>query len=337
MNADSPRVLFAGTPAFAAAALQAIDAAGFTVVGVLTQPDRPAGRGQRQVSSPVKRFAIERGFDVLQPPSLRDPDVVSALARIGADVIVVAAYGMILPAAVLALPRHGCLNIHASLLPRWRGAAPIQRAIEAGDTVTGVCIMQMEAGLDTGPVCLRRETIIGPVDTAATLHDRLAVLGAEAIVTALGRLPSPGLTFVAQPAEGVTYAHKLAKAEAMIDWRRSALAIDRQLRAFDPVPGSTGMLAHAPDTVLRLFAPRAPEHALPCDAPPGTVTDVAADGVAVVCGDGVIRIGEWQRPGGRRLAAREFLAGFPIAVGERFVLPAQPAPAPPDRPGSAVG
>ncbi|MGE0313929.1 MAG: methionyl-tRNA formyltransferase [Lautropia sp.] len=327
MNDAALRIVFAGTPAFAATALDAILAADLDVVGVLTRPDRPAGRGQRLVASPVKQLALAHGIVVLQPETLRDPAAVAEVARFGADVIVVAAYGMILPPAVLALPRFGCLNIHASLLPRWRGAAPIQRAIEAGDAVTGVCIMQMEAGLDTGPVCERVETPIRPIDTAATLHDRLAELGAAAIVSALGRLRRPGLSFVAQPVDGVTYAHKLAKSEAVIDWRRAAVEIDRQLRAFDPAPGSTASLVREPQTALRLLAPRIPAAASPVgDHAPGTVLAVAADGVTIACGDGAIVVGDWQRPGGRRLPAREFLAGFPIAPGDRFALPA-PAPA----------
>ena len=325
---ERPRVLFAGTPAFAARALERIVDAGFPVVGVLTQPDRPAGRGQKTVGSAVKQLAQTLGLVVLQPISLRDDASRDLIAALHADVMIVAAYGLILPPAVLELPPLGCLNIHASLLPRWRGAAPIQRAIEAGDPTTGVCIMRMEAGLDTGPVCLRRELAIADDETAASLHDRLAAIGSEAIVEALRALASGSPSFIAQPTEGITYAHKLSKAQAVIDWRRSAEEIGRQLRAFDPVPGSTAALERDPSTVLRLFRPtvleRASQTVLPSGTDssvrPGTVLAIDPRGVIVACGTGALSVGEWQRPGGRRLGAREFLAGFPVNVGDRFVL-----------------
>jgi methionyl-tRNA formyltransferase len=225
------RVIFAGTPEFAARALEAIAAAGNDVPLVLTQPDRPAGRGMAMQPSAVKKAALARGLEVFQPPTLRDEASRARIAAVGADVMVVAAYGLILPQAVLDLPRFGCINIHASLLPRWRGAAPIQRALLAGDTETGVCIMQMEAGLDTGPVLMREALPIAPDDSTGSLHDRLADLGARLAVAALSGLPLPAQP---QPAEGVTYAHKIEKAESLIDWSRPAADIDRQVRAFSP-------------------------------------------------------------------------------------------------------
>ncbi len=233
------KVIFAGTPEFAAQALKAIVEAGHEVPLVLTQPDRPSGRGMALQPSAVKKLALEKGIEVFQPLSLKDVAAQQKIAALGAEVMVVAAYGLILPQAVLDLPRFGCLNIHASLLPRWRGAAPIQRALLAGDAETGVCIMQMEAGLDTGPVLLRGAFPIVEEDTTASLHDRLAELGAQLIVEALGKLP---LKASVQPDAGVTYAHKIEKAEAVIDWRRSAVELDRHIRAFNPFPGAQALL-----------------------------------------------------------------------------------------------
>ena len=234
------RVIFAGTPDFAAAALAAIVAAGHDVSLVLTQPDRPAGRGMNLMPSPVKKLAQAHGLEVFQPLSLKNTEAQERIAAQQADVMVVAAYGLILPQVVLDMPRFGCINIHASLLPRWRGAAPIQRALLAGDAETGVCIMQMEAGLDTGPVLLRGAFAITPSDTTASLHDRLAELGARLVVEALPLLPLPAQP---QPIEGVTYAHKIEKAEALIDWRRSAAELDRHIRAFNPFPGAQAIFA----------------------------------------------------------------------------------------------
>ena len=233
------RLIFAGTPEFAAQALQAIVVAGHDVALVLTQPDRPAGRGMTLQPSAVKKVALEHGIEVFQPLTLKDTEAQAKIAAIGAEVMVVAAYGLILPQAVLDMPRFGCINIHGSLLPRWRGAAPIQRALLAGDTKTGVCIMQMEAGLDTGPVLLRGAFAIEATDTTATLHDRLAGLGARLIVEALGKLPLPTEP---QPTEGITYAHKIEKAEALIDWTKSAAELDRHIRAFNPFPGAQAVL-----------------------------------------------------------------------------------------------
>jgi methionyl-tRNA formyltransferase len=339
-------LVFAGTPAFAAAALTCLLAAGargapFEVRAVFTQPDRPAGRGQRPLPSPVKRLALAHGLPVYQPVTLRDPEAQQTLARLEPDYLVVAAYGLILPPAVLAMARVAPLNIHASLLPRWRGAAPIVRAVEHGDARTGICIMRMEAGLDTGPVCLRREIAIEADDTAGTLHDRLATLGAEAIVGALRGLEAGTLVFEPQSGIGVTYARKVEKAEAVVDWRRPAIEVAARLRAFDPIPGSSGRLESAPDVPLRLFRPRIVDQArtgatgrptgAPTSAPvrnpgaapgapmPGQLLDVSGEGVVVACGNRAVSIGELQRPGGRRLPVAAFLAGHRLAVGDRFL------------------
>ncbi len=299
---------------------------------MLTRPDRPAGRGQRTAASAVKRLAIDHRLPVLQPPTLRDGAIQQSLAALEPDYLVVAAYGLILPEAVLALPRVEPLNIHASLLPRWRGAAPIARAIEHGDTRTGISIMRMEAGLDTGPVCLRRELAIEADDTAGTLHDRLATLGAEAIVTALDGIEAGTLGFTPQLEAGVSYARKIDKSEAAIDWDLSAVAIAARIRAFDPAPGCTGRLASATDTPLRLFRPwivpeRAGAGPSRSAAEPGRVIAVAGDGVVIACGEQALTIGELQRPGGRRLAASAYLAGHQIAVGDRFIAAGRQAAA----------
>lgn len=304
------KVAFAGTPEFAADALEAILAAGFDVPLVLTQPDRPAGRGMQLQPSPVKRVALAAGIPVHQPEKLRTPEQQAPLAAVKADVLVVAAYGIILPQAVLDLPRHGCLNIHASLLPRWRGAAPIHRAIQAGDTATGITIMQMDAGLDTGPMLLSRAEAIHVDDTTGSLHDRLARLGADMIVEALRALPG-GLTATPQPADGVTYAAKIGKAEASIDWHRPAAEIERAVRAFNPFPGAVATLQQTP---VKLWRARAIDAA----GTPGEVLLAEGAGVIVACGQGALCITELQKPGGKRLPAAEFLRGMPIAAGSRF-------------------
>ena len=319
------RVAFAGTPEFAADALSALHAAGHDIVLVLTQPDRPAGRGMKMQPSAVKRRAQALGAPVAQPRSLkldgRHPDDAAtareALLASGCEVMVVAAYGLILPEWTLTLPPHGCLNIHASLLPRWRGAAPIQRAIEAGDAATGVTIMQMEAGLDTGAMLLVAETPIGEADTASTLHDRLSTLGAELIVEAVDRLGQNPLSGTPQPAVGVTYAHKIEKAEATIDWRADSGLIDRRLRAFDPFPGGVTTLDGA---ALKVW--RGEPVAGAGDAPPGSVIDAGPDGLTVACGQGALRLTELQRPGGPRLAARDWLQRTPVLVGSMLGAPA---------------
>lgn len=310
------RVGFAGTPEFARVALEAIAAAApaqrWQLPLVLTQPDRPAGRGMKLQASAVKQAALARGLPVAQPRSLRldgkfPEDAAAARAALEAadlDVLVVAAYGLILPPWVLQTPRHGCINIHGSLLPRWRGAAPIQRAIEAGDAETGITIMQMDAGLDTGPMLREAALPIAPEDSSATLHDRLAELGARLVVEALaaaaaGR-PCPPRP---QPAEGVTYAHKIEKAEGAIDWTRPAAEIERRVRAFDPFPGcSFGMAGE----VVKLWKARV----VPGAGEPGAL--IAHDGrLVVACGDGALELLELQRTGGRRLAVRDFLHGHP--------------------------
>ncbi|ACD14735.1 methionyl-tRNA formyltransferase [Paraburkholderia phytofirmans] len=322
----SLRVIFAGTPEFAAAALAAIHSAGFQVPLVLTQPDRPAGRGMKLQASPVKRYAQEHGLAVAQPPSLRrvgkyPAEAAAAIDQLRAtphDVMVVAAYGLILPQEVLDIPLLGCINIHASLLPRWRGAAPIHRAIEAGDAETGITLMQMDVGLDTGAMISEARTAITADDTTATLHDRLAQDGAKLIVEALIELERTGkLAATPQPAEGVTYAEKIGKHEAALDWRRPAAVLARQVRAFDPFPGGVATLEDG--TSIKLWAAVARD--TQANGAPGTITDVSPEGVVVACGEGALRLTQLQKPGGKRLPVREFLAGSTLAVGQRFQLP----------------
>ena len=302
------KIIFAGTPAFAAAALEALHGAGHTIALVLTQPDRPAGRGLQPAPSAVKELAQALELPVAQPPTLKDPAVVRQLVALNADAMIVAAYGLILPSPVLAVPRAGCLNIHASLLPRWRGAAPIQRALLAGDAETGISIMQMDEGLDTGPVLLQEATPIQPDDTAGTLHDRLAILGARLIVRALDEplQPQP------QPESGATYAAKIDKREARIDWREAAVVNDRKVRAFNPVPGAATSHGGAPLKIWRAQLDRT------LSGPPGQVIAADARGITIACGDGALRVTELQRAGGRRLAAGPFLAGCPLRAGERL-------------------
>lgn len=315
------RIVFAGTPEFARLALERLHAAGFQIPLVLTQPDRPAGRGLKLQPSPVKQFAEAHGLPVAQPRSLRTdgkfPEQAAAarelLEAARPDAMVVAAYGLILPQWVLDLPRLGCLNIHASILPRWRGAAPIHRAIEAGDTETGVTIMQMDAGLDTGAMLLLEKQPIASDDTTGSLHDKLAVLGGRMIVEALELAACGGLKPVPQPAEGVTYAHKIEKAEAAVDWREPAKAIARRVRAFNPAPGAATTLDGEP---LKLWR----AEALPLNdaAVPGTVLQADAGGIVVACGEGALALHELQRAGGKRLAAGDFLRGAPLATGTRL-------------------
>ena len=306
------RLIFAGTPEFAATALQAIVAAGHQVALVLTQPDRPAGRGMALQPSAVKKVALDHGIEVFQPLTLKDAAAQAKIAAVGAEIVVVAAYGLILPQVVLDLPRLGCINIHGSLLPRWRGAAPIQRALLAGDAETGVCIMQMEAGLDTGPVLLRGAFPIEATDTTATLHDRLAALGATLVVEALGKLPLPAEP---QPAEGVTYAHKIEKAEALIDWSKSAAELDRHIRAFNPFPGAQALFG---GQTVKIWQAR------PVDAEgeKGTILAIDRSILLVACGAGGLAVSELQKAGGKRLPVQQFLAGHPLKVGDRFDFPA---------------
>ena len=315
------RVVFAGTPEFARTALEAIAKAGFEVVLVLTQPDRPAGRGMKLQASPVKQCALAHGWPVAQPRSLRldgkySEDAAAAretLLAARADVMVVAAYGLILPQWVLDTPRLGCLNIHASLLPRWRGAAPIHRAIEAGDEVTGVTIMQMDAGLDTGDMLLEESLQIGE-DSTARLHDRLAEMGARLIVDALHAAQAGALKPVPQPEEGVTYAHKIEKQEAKIDWTQPAAVIARRVRAFDPFPGASSVIG---GEVVKLWVAGAQAAGAEA-AIPGTVLAVAPEGIRVATGGGTLAVTELQRPGGKRLPAGDFLRGFDLKAGQAF-------------------
>ena len=315
------RVIFAGTPEFAAVALAQILAAGHTVPLVLTQPDRPAGRGMKLQASAVKQLAVQHHIPVAQPLSLRldgkyPEDAAAAQAAITeakADVMVVAAYGLILPQWTLDAPRLGCLNIHASLLPRWRGAAPIHRAIEAGDAQTGVVIMQMDAGLDTGDMLLTDVLDIAPDDTTATLHDRLADMGGALIVRALADAQAGKLQPVKQPEAGVTYAHKIEKAEAAVNWADSAQAIGQRVRAFNPFPAASTQLD---GEAIKLW--RATVENTAHDQAPGTVLSADAHGVRVACGQGVLCVTELQRAGGKRLNAADFLRGFAIAAGQRL-------------------
>ena len=309
------RIVFAGTPDFAAAALQAILAAGHTVPLVLTQPDRPAGRGMSMQASAVKQLAQKHGLALHQPASLKSDEARLPIIEACPDVMVVAAYGLLLPQAVLDIPRLGCVNIHASLLPRWRGAAPIQRAILAGDAETGVTLMRMEAGLDTGPMLLRERLPIAASDNAGSLHDRLAVLGARLIVDALPRLERGGLADEPQPAEGATYAAKLDKAEAVLDWRQPAAQLDRTVRAFNPFPGATAQLD---GQAIKVWA----AELVAASGEVGRILDVGRGGIVVACGEGALRLIELQKAGGKRLPAADFLRGFTLKSGQRFALAA---------------
>jgi methionyl-tRNA formyltransferase len=313
------KVIFAGTPEFAAVALHALHEAGFEIPLVLTQPDRPAGRGMQLQASPVKQFALAHGMQVAQPVSLRRdgkyPDVArEAHALLHAtphDVMVVAAYGLILPRSVLDIPRYGCINIHASLLPRWRGAAPIHRAIEAGDAESGVTIMQMEEGLDTGPMLSMERLPIAVDETTGSLHDRLAALGGAMIVDALGKLERGVLHATPQPENGAIYAPKIAKEEAALDFSQSAETLARKIRAFNPFPGATGICN---GVTIKLW--RAEAQPVTHTAQAGQVLAASPDqGVLVACGQGVLRLTELQKPGGKRLPVAEFLKGFRLEGG----------------------
>ncbi|WVH08992.1 MAG: Methionyl-tRNA formyltransferase [Fluviibacter phosphoraccumulans EoVTN8] len=303
------RVGFAGTPSFAECALQAILDSGFNVVVALTQLDRPSGRGMQLTPSPVKQLALQQGIPVKQPVSLRNDEAQALVRAYKLDVLVVVAYGLILPQAVLDMPRYGCLNIHGSILPRWRGAAPIHRAIEAGDGETGVCIMQMDAGLDTGGVVDEARMLIAATDTTALLYDRLAALGAELIVAALKKLAAgETLLAVAQPEAGVTYAHKLEKQESLLNLQDAAAALDRKIRAYNPFPGA---VLHSGEKAIKIWAARVVEGA----GQPGTVLSSGEAGVVVACGEGALCLEILQAPGGKRLPAAEFLRGHPLPVG----------------------
>ena len=301
------RLAFAGTPEFAVPHLAACRIPNVEIAAVYTQPDRPAGRGRKLSASPVKQVARAAGLPVEQPETLKSADAQQRLRELDLDLLIVVAYGLILPRKVLAMPRRGCWNVHASLLPRWRGAAPIQRALLAGDAETGVCLMQMEAGLDTGPVLLKRALPIAPDETGGSLHDRLAALGAEVLGEGLRRiLRGEPLTPTAQPAQGGTYAHKLDKAEAQLHWNETAIALERRVRAFDPWPVAEAEIG---GERLRIWA----AHALPaCTSPaPGRIVAVNRAGIDIACSDGILRITELQRPGGRRIHAVDYLNARP--------------------------
>jgi len=298
------RLVFAGTPDFAAEALHALIQSRHDIVAVYTQPDRPAGRGRKLTPGPVKQLALQHQLRVFQPDSLKAPGAIEQLRTLDADVMIVAAYGLLLPPEVLDVPRFGCLNIHASLLPRWRGAAPIQRAILAGDRETGITIMQMDKGLDTGAILLKLTCPITPQDTAASLHDRLATLGAEAIITALDQLPT--LTATPQDDSQATYASKLSKQEAIIDWQRPAEELDRLIRAFNPWPVAQ---TRARGQTLRIWA--AQPLADRTTASPGTVIRCDKHGIDIACGQGVLRLTRLQPAGSKPMDAAAFLNGRP--------------------------
>lgn len=305
------KIIFAGTPQFAASALAAL-LKEHQVVAVLTQPDRPSGRGMQLTASPVKQLAVQHGLPVMQPATLKNEEAQKEIATLDADVMVVAAYGLILPQAVLQMPKHGCLNIHASLLPRWRGAAPIQRAILAGDAETGVTIMQMDAGLDTGDMLLKKVCQIAADETADTLHDRLAELGAQGIIEALRDLECGKLQAVKQDAQLATYAAKLTKAEAQLDWGRSAAELERAVRGYFPFPVANTAYGETQIKILK---------AARCDgepAAPGTVLAIDKEAIHVACGSGALALKVLQKPGGKALPAAQFLQGFPLKVGDRF-------------------
>ena len=302
------RIVFAGTPDFAASSLAALLQSRHSVVAVYTQPDRPAGRGRKLAASPVKTLALKHDLPVLQPESLKSPGAQIELAGLEADIMVVVAYGLILPQAVLDIPPRGCLNVHASLLPRWRGAAPIQRAIEAGDSESGVTIMQMDAGLDTGDMLLVRRTPITAATTGGELHDTLATLGGEAIVEALDALASGTLTATPQPAEGVTYAAKLSKAEAELDFRQPAQALADKVRAFNPWP--VAWCAHGKERLRLLMATASARHDGESPQPPGTLLEHGPDALRIACGaqgTEVLQVTRAQLPGGKPLPVRDLL------------------------------
>lgn len=300
------RIIFMGTPDFSVPVLDALVEAGHQIAAVYCQPPRPAGRGKKDRPTPVHARAAALGLDVRHPVSLKDAEEQAAFAALNADIAVVVAYGLILPQAILDAPQHGCLNIHASLLPRWRGAAPIHRAIMAGDAETGICIMQMEAGLDTGPVLLREATAIGAEETTEQLHDRLSGMGAGLIVEALRRLPE--LAPEVQPAEGVTYAEKIDKVEAQVDWSRPAAEVDRKIRGLSPFPGAW---CEIEGQRVKLLASRQAEGQ-------GTPGEVLDDALTIACGNGAVQLLRLQRAGKSAQDPDVFLRGFPVPKGSRL-------------------
>ena len=307
----NPKIIFAGTPEFAVASLKALVESGIVPIAVLTQPDRRAGRGKRLALSPVKQFATGQGIPVLQPPALRDTAAVAELAALQPDVIIVAAYGLILPQSVLDIPVTACLNVHASLLPRWRGAAPIQAAILAGDEKTGVCLMSMTAGLDCGPVYVSEAVSIGEHETAGSLHDRLATLGAALLTRHLADVLDHKLAPKSQDEDLATYAPKINTADAELDWHRPAADLERLMRAYDPVPGAWFMLE---DSRIKCWQA---QQATGVDAPPGTIVAAGQEGIVVSCGSGALCIMSLQRPGKRAVTAGEFATQFDL-VGRRL-------------------
>ncbi len=310
-----PRIIFAGTPDFAVASLKALLTQPVDIVGVYTQPDRAAGRGKKLQQSPVKICALKAGLPVYQPENFTLPPAREALAELNAELMVVVAYGLILPKPVLDAPRLGCVNIHASLLPRWRGAAPIQRAIEAGDSQTGVCLMQMEKGLDTGPVLAKITHHIQPGETGGQLHDTLSILGAELLQTHLIELLEQRLTPVKQSPQGLTYAHKLNKDETRINWQMSATDIANKVRAFNPWPV---MSSRINGQTIRIHAANAGLDSKNAQIPPGQIIQASARGILVGAGGGSLHISRLQKPGGKILDTRDFLNGFSIKAGQRF-------------------
>ncbi|MGL4574327.1 MAG: methionyl-tRNA formyltransferase [Burkholderiaceae bacterium] len=321
MQAQNLRVAFAGTPEFAAAALKALIDAGYHIPLVFTQPDKPAGRGLKLSARPVKQLAQQHGIAVLQPKSLRldgkFPDEAraahEALRASKVDGMVVAAYGLILPQSFLDIPAHGCVNIHGSVLPRWRGAAPIHRAIEAGDVETGITLMQMDAGLDTGPMLVTERIAISLEDTTASLHDKLALLGARMVAQHLPAIVSGQIKPAAQPAQGVTYAEKIRKDEALINWADDAQQIARRIRAFDSFPGAVTVLDGSD---LKIWGAMAV--ASPARGEPGTVMAVGKDHFIVACGSGLLQVSHVQRPGGKRQSVADWLRAQPLAAGARL-------------------
>jgi methionyl-tRNA formyltransferase len=304
-------IIFAGTPQFAASALAALIKR-HNVVAVLTQPDRPSGRGMHLTASPVKQFAMQHGLPVMQPATLKNAEIQQTIAGLDADIMVVAAYGLILPKAVLRLPRYGCLNIHASLLPRWRGAAPIQRAILAGDAESGITIMQMDEGLDTGEMLLKKACRIEPTETSQSLHDKLAELGAQAVIEALQAIELGKLRPEQQDSPQATYAAKLTKAEAQLDWTKDAKQLERAVRGYFPFPTAYALFEGTPIKILRASLDSGPEAAA------GTVVAVDKDRIRVACGKGVLGLEILQKPGGKALPVAQFVQSFPVKSGDRF-------------------